>query len=204
VLIIYVTITTETTVFYRSKIMNTNNQPLEFRQLPNNELSLKIKGKKGLQSIYSSNNFQSGIRGLTYESIIDLPSAPSLPLIQTELSIVNNCDKNMFFPKKKLSGYYKGMNPNEYEYVWGVKYKGYDNDNYWYKACFLNILDNKFAFITSTDKFLDHTGLIESLSEGWYVCRNGVIAPALFWSCVIDIIKYKYIKLDKCLDERAN
>jgi hypothetical protein len=177
--------------------MNTNNQSLEFRQLPNNELSLKIRGKKGLQSIYSSNNFQSGIRGLTYESIIDLPCVPSLTLIQTELSIVNNCDKNRFFPKKKLDGcYHKGMNPNEYEYVWGVKYKGYDNDNYWYKACFLNILDNKFAFLTSTDKFLDHNGLIESLSEGWYVCRNGLIAPSLFWSLVIDIIKYKYKQIN--------
>ena len=78
--------------------MNTNNQSLEFRELPNNELSLKIKGKTGLQSIYSRNNFQSGIRGLTYESIIDLPCVPKLTLIQTELtelSIVNNCDKNM-------------------------------------------------------------------------------------------------------------
>ena len=191
-LIIYVTITPETTVFYRSKIMNTNNQSLEFRELPNNELSLKIKGKTGLQSIYSRNNFQSGIRGLTYESIIDLPCVPKLTLIQTELtelSIVNNCDKNMFFPKKKDGGYYKGMNPNEYEYVWGVKYKGRDNDNYWYKACFLNNLDKKFAFLTSTDKFLDRNHLKESLSDGWYVCRTGLIAPGLFWSLVIDKIK---------------
>jgi hypothetical protein len=176
--------------------MNTNNQSLEFRELPNNELSLKIKGKTGLQSIYSSNNFQSGIRGLTYESIIDLPCVPTLPLIQTELSIINNCDKNMFFPKKKDGCYYKGMNPNEYEYVWGVKYKGCDNDNYWYKACFLNNLDKKFAFLTSTDKFLDGNGLRESLSDGWYVCRNGLIAPAFFWSCVIDIIKYKYNQIN--------
>jgi len=177
--------------------MNTNNQSLEFRQLPYNELSLKIKGKNGLQSIFSNHNFQSGIRGLTYESIIDLPLVPSLPLIHQELSIVNSCDKNMFFPKQKLDGsYHKGMNPNDYEYVWGIKYKGYDNDNYWYKACFLNILDNKFAFLTSTDKFLRYNGLIESLSEGWYVCKNGVIAPALFWSCIKDIIKYKYNQIN--------
>ena len=88
------------------------------------------------------------------------------------------------------------MNPNEYEYVWGVKFKGYDNDNYWYKACFLNISDNKFAFLTSTDKFLDRNGLIESLSEGWYVCKNGLIAPALFWCCIKDIIKYKYNQIN--------
>lgn len=177
--------------------MNTDNQSLEFRQLPNNELSLKIKGKKGRPSIFSGNNFQSGIRGLTYETIIDLPFVPIMPLIQTELSIVNNCDKNMFFPKQTKNGsYYKGMNPNDYEYVWGVKYKGCDNDNYWYKACFLNTLDNKFAFLTSTDKFVCHNGLIESLSEGWHVCRNGLIAPSLFWSLVIDKIKYKYKQIN--------
>jgi hypothetical protein len=68
---------------------------------------------------------------------------------------------NIGFSQKKLDGcYHKGMNPNEYEYVWGVKYKGYDNDNYWYKACFLNILDNKFTFLTSTDKFLDSNGAV--------------------------------------------
>jgi hypothetical protein len=171
--------------------MNANIQLIEFRQLPNNELSLKIKGEKGLKSIFSSNNFQSGIRGLTYENVLDLPIVPSLSLIQTELSIVNDCDKNMFFPKTK----YKDMNPDDYEYVWGVKYKGCDN-NYWYKACFLNISDNKFAFLTSTDKFVERNGLIESLSEGCYVCKNGMIAPALFWSIIKDIIKYKYNQID--------
>jgi hypothetical protein len=96
--------------------MNTNNQSLEFRELPNNELSLKIKGKKGRQSIFSSNNFQSGIRGLTYKNIIDLPFVPVLSLIQTEFSIVENCDKNMFFPKQRKNGsFYKGMNPNDYQ-----------------------------------------------------------------------------------------
>lgn len=78
-----------------------NNPSLDFRFLENNELSLKIKDKSGLQSIFSHRTFHSGTRGLTYKDILDLPNVPSLSLSQTELCIIDNCDKLIFFPKKQ-------------------------------------------------------------------------------------------------------
>jgi hypothetical protein len=180
-----------------------NNFALEFRFLENYELSLKISGKEGRQSIFSHNNYQSSYRGLTYEDIMKLPMVPSFPLKYNELSILNKSsfekcyNKNMFFPTKTTKGYYnKGMDPNDYEYVWGIKYKGIDNDNFWYKACFLHVSENKFSFLTSTDNFLEGNSLKHSLCEGWYVCKNGTIAPALFWSCIIEIIVSKYNKFN--------
>lgn len=169
-----------------------DNRPLDFRLFfETNELSLKIIGKTGHQSVYSNHNFQSGIRGLTYKDIIDLPVVPSLPLKQTDLCILDNCDKRIFFPKQRLNGsYWKGMNPTEYEYVWGISYKV--NDSVWCKACYRNIVDDKFAFLTTTNKYVEHNGLTASLHDGWYACKNGMIAPVLFWSCVIDKIRYQY------------
>jgi hypothetical protein len=170
-----------------------NNPSLDFRFLENNELSLKIKDKSGLQSIFSHRTFHSGTRGLSYKDILDLPNVPSLSLSQTELCIIDNCDKLIFFPKKtKKEHYWKGMNPGEYEYVFGIKYKGVDNDNYWYKACFRNILDNKFAFLSSTDNYLKGNSLVPSLIDGWYVSKNGIIAPALFWYYIKNIIIHQY------------
>jgi hypothetical protein len=167
-----------------------------YSTLPNNELCIKIVGKTGFSSRFSPYNFQAGDRGLTEKEILDLPDEPLLIVLQKELSVirVDESEKTRFFPKQTQKGeYWKGLDPNDYDFVFGIKYRGDNNENEWYKACFINKIDKKYAFLTCTSSFISDNGLIESLYDGWYACRNAMMAPALFWSCVKAIVKNRRI-----------
>ncbi len=99
-------------------------------------------------------------------------------------------DVERYFPRKKNGGYYKNLDPKDYEPLYA--YRGEDKPGGFYKlkAAFRHKTHGTYTLLTTRNNHEDGHGLKKSIHDGlhqWYTCRTSMIASRVFWSRLKEI-----------------
>jgi len=157
------------------------------------------KGVVGRSATLSFNCFQHGDRALTKETARLLPRLPApatesvVPYETTPCSLADiGGDPRIFFPRYKGSGLpWKGLDPRDYNFLFAFKGTRSGKERHaeggvtCIKACFEHKTEGTYTMLTALNGG-EMDSPVSSLVDGWWACRQPMIAGAVFWNKLID------------------
>ena len=152
---------------------------------------LCYKGRVGYTATYGASQFPAGRYALSRELIQSIVLPPENHVAGPDIQTVNQpCevgDVERFFPKKKNGGYYKNLDPNDYEPLYA--YIGEDTPGEFYKlkAAFRHKIHGTYTLLTARNNYERGHGLKDSMRDGWLTCKTSMVASRVFWSRLKEI-----------------
>jgi hypothetical protein len=156
-------------------------------------------GVVGWSATLSFNHFQHGDRALTKETARLLTRLPApatesvVPYETTPCSLAEiGGDPRIFFPRYTGSGLpWKGLDPADYKFLFAFKgtrsskEMHHEGDITCVKACFEHKREGTYTMLTALNRS-EMDSPVCSLVDGWWACKQPMIAGAVFWNKLID------------------